>query len=149
MGIKVIAKNKRASYDYFLDQSFEAGLCLVGTEVKSLRVGKVSLSEAYISIDENGEVWIYNMNIAHFEFGNQFNHKETRKRKLLLHQKEIAVLYHKMKAGSMTIVPTHIYFKDSKVKLGIALARGKKQHDKRHDKAKKDIERKLRRGDYS
>lgn len=149
MGIKVIAKNKRASYDYALEEKYEAGLSLKGTEVKSLRAGKVSLSEAYVAIDQYGEVWIHNMNIAHFEFGNQFNHNETRKRKLLLNKKEISEIYHKMKAGSMSIIPTHIYFKSSKIKLGIALGKGKKQHDKRHDKAKKDVERKLRRGDYS
>lgn len=149
MGIKVIAKNKRASYDYALSENYEAGLVLKGTEVKSLRAGKVTIAEAYVAIDPSGEVWIHNMNIPHFEFGNQFNHLETRKRKLLLNKKEISEIYHKMKAGGMTIVPTHIYFKDSKIKLGIALGRGKKQHDKRQDKAKKDVERRLRRGDYS
>jgi SsrA-binding protein len=148
MGIKIIAKNKRASYDYFLEEKFEAGLSLVGTEVKSLRNGKVSIAEAYVRIDSKMEAWIYNMNIPHYDFGNRFNHEENRKRKLLLHKKEIEDIFHQMKAGAMSIVPTMIYFKKSHVKVEIALGKGKKLHDKRHDKAKKDVERKLRQGKY-
>lgn len=149
MGIKIIAKNKRASYDYFLEEKFEAGLSLVGTEVKSLRAGKVSIAEAWVDIDKNGEAWIHNMTIPHYEFGNINNHNETRKRKLLLNKKEIEKLLHQVKAQKMTIVPTIIYFKKSLIKMEIALGRGKKQHDKRHDQAKKDIERKLKQRDYS
>jgi len=149
MGIKVIAKHKRASYDYFLKEKFEVGMILLGTEVKSLREGKVSISEAYIVIDKNNEMWAYNITIGHYEFGNINNHDETRKRKLLLHKKEIENIKHEMKAGGMTIVPTMIYFKRNNIKLEIALGKGKKQHDKRRDSAKKDIDRKLRRGDYS
>lgn len=149
MGIKIIAKHKRASYDYFLEEKFEAGLTLVGTEVKSLRAGKVSIAEAWVDIDKNGEAWIQNMTIPHYEFGNINNHNETRKRKLLLHKKEIEKLLHQVKAQRMTIVPTMIYFKGSYVKMEIALGRGKKQHDKRQDKAKKDVERKLKQRDFS
>jgi len=149
MGKKIIAKNKRASFDYFLEEKFEAGLSLVGTEVKSLRAGKVSIAEAWIDIDKNGEAWIQNMTIPHYEFGNINNHQETRKRKLLLNRKEIDRLLHQVKAQKMTIVPTIIYFKNSYVKMEIALGRGKKQHDKRQDQAKKDIERKLKQRDYS
>ena len=149
MAIKIIAKNKRASYDYFLEQKYEAGLALKGTEVKSLRLGKVSLAESYIGIDKDFEVWIYNMNIAQYEFGNINNHEEARKRKLLLNKQEISEIYHRMKAESMTIVPTMIYFSKGKIKLEIALAKGKKQHDKRQDKAKKDIERKLQQRDFN
>ena len=149
MGKKIIAKNKRASYDYFLDEKFEAGLSLVGTEVKSLRAGKVSIAEAWVDIDRNGEAWIQNMTIPHYEFGNINNHNETRKRKLLLHKKEIDRLLHQVKAQKMTIVPTIIYFKNSLIKMEIALGRGKKQHDKRQDQAKKDVERKLKQRDYS
>ena len=148
MGIKILAKNKRASYDYFLEEKFEAGIALVGTEVKALRDGKVTIAESHVSIDRNFEVWIHNMNIPHYKFGNIHNHEETRTRKLLLHASEITKLQHKMQAGGMTIVPTKIYFKDSLVKIEIALGRGKKQHDKRQDKAKKDVERKLKRGIY-
>ncbi len=149
MGIKVIAKNKRASYDYFLDEKIEAGLVLVGTEVKSIRDGKVKIAESHISIDNKDEVWIHNMFIAHYAFGNINNHEETRKRKLLLNEKEINQIKHKSKAKGMTLIPTMIYFKGNRVKLEIALGRGKKQHDKRQDQAKKDVERKLQKGDYT
>ncbi|MCP4912188.1 MAG: SsrA-binding protein SmpB [Oligoflexia bacterium] len=149
MGKKIIAKNKRASYDFALEDRFEAGLVLQGTEVKSIRAGKVTIAESYITIDNNMEAWIYNMNVAHYEFGNINNHDERRKRKLLLNRKEIETIFHEMKSKNMTIVPTIIYFTNNRVKLEIALAKGKKMHDKRQDKAKKDVERKLRRGDYS
>lgn len=148
MGIKIIAKNKRASYDYFLEERIEAGLELKGTEVKSLRAGKVSINEAYISIDKKGEAWAYNIVIGQYDFGNRFNHEENRKRKLLLHKKQIIDLEHEMKAGGYTIVPTAIYFKDSRVKLEIALGKGKKLHDKRQDKATKDVERKLKQRNF-
>lgn len=148
MGIKVIAKNKRAHYDYALDDKLEVGIVLVGTEVKSLRNGKVSIAESHITIDSKGEMWAHNIKIPHYEFGNLNNHEETRKRKLLLHGKEISKLYHKMKAQNLTIVPTMIYFKGSLVKLEIALGRGKKTHDKRADEQKKDVQRKLQRGIY-
>ncbi len=148
MGVKIIAKNKRASYDYFLEDKIEVGIVLQGTEVKSLRQGKVSIAESYISIDEYGEAWIHNMNISHYEYGNVHNHEVNRKRKLLMHKKEITQYFHKMKAESFTIVPCSIYFKKSRVKLEMALGRGKKKHDKRQDKAKKDVERRLRRGEY-
>lgn len=146
--MKIIAKNKRASYDYFLKEKFEAGLLLKGTEVKSLRSGKATIAEAYIQIDRNQEVWAYNINIPQYEFGNINNHEETRKRKLLLNKKEIEILIHQMKAGGMTIVPTILYFKHSLVKIEIALGKGKKQHDKRQDQAKKDVQRKIQRGIY-
>lgn len=149
MGKKIIAKNKRASYDFALEDRFEAGLVLQGTEVKSIRAGKVTIAECYISIDSNMEAWVYNMNVGHYEFGNINNHDERRKRKLLLNRKEIEIIFHEMKSKNMTIVPTIIYFTNNRVKLEIALAKGKKQHDKRQDKAKKDVERKLRRGDYT
>ncbi len=148
MGIKVIAKNKRASYDYALEEKYEAGLMLQGTEVKSLRNGKVTMAEAWINIDKDGEAWIHNMNIPQYSHGNIHNHDEGRKRKLLLHQHEIEEIQHLVSAQRMTIVPTMIYFKGSKVKLEIALGKGKKKHDKREDAAKKDIERKLRQGRY-
>lgn len=148
MTIKIIAKNKRASYDFQLIEKFEAGLELRGTEVKTLRAGKVSLGEAYIEIDKKGEAWVVNMTIPHYEFGNINNHEETRRRKLLLHREQLVKIEHQMKAQRLTIVPTMIYFKSSMVKLEIALAKGKKMHDKRADTAKKDIERKLQRGNY-
>ena len=148
MGIKIIARNKRASFDYSLKEKFEAGLMLQGTEVKSLRLGKATIAEAYITIDSQFEAWVYNIHIPQYEFGNIHNHQESRKRKLLLHQKEIQLIKHKMKAEGMTIIPTSLYFKKSYVKLEIALGKGKKLHDKRADKAKKDVEKKLRQGRY-
>lgn len=149
MGIKIIAKNKRAGYDYFLDEKYEAGIMLQGTEVKTLRLGKVSLGESYISIDNNMEAWAYNITIPHYEFGNIHNHDETRKRKLLLNKNEIEKMFHEMKAARKTIIATKIYFKNSTVKLEVALARGKQKHDKRDVQAKKDVERKLQQRDYS
>ena len=148
MGIKIIAKNKRATYDYAFEEVFEAGIVLQGTEVKSLRAGRITMTEAYVTVYANHEVWVYNMMIPHYEFGNINNHEETRKRKLLLHDYEINKLFHQMKAARLTIIPVKIYFKNNKIKLEIALARGKQQHDKRQDKAKKDIERKLQRREY-
>ena len=146
--MKIIAKNKRASYDYALKEKYEAGVMLQGTEVKSLRQGKATIAEAYISIDKNDEIWAYNINIPQYEFGNIHNHEETRKRKLLLNKKEIEILKHQIKAGGMTIIPTILYFKRSIVKLEIALGKGKKLHDKRDDQAKKDVQRKIQRGIY-
>jgi len=148
MGIKIIAKNKRASYDYELLEKFEAGIMLQGTEVKSLRAGKVSIAEAHIGFDKKDELWAHNITIPHYEFGNINNHDETRKRKLLLNKKELDKLAHMMKAQRLTIIPTIIYFKRSLVKIEIALGKGKKHYDKRHDAAKKDVQRKLQRKDY-
>lgn len=148
MGIKIIAKNKRASYDFALTEKFEAGIELLGTEVKSLRDGKASITEAHISVDRNDEIWAHNLKIAQYAYGNVNNHEEDRKRKLLLHKQEIKYIAHKVQAERLTIVPTIIYFKGSIVKIEIALAKGKKHYDKRHDQAKKDVERKLRQGEY-
>lgn len=148
MGIKVIAKNKRASYDFFLEEKFEAGAVLVGTEVKSLRAGKCVMTDAYCTIDKRNEAWIYNLQIPHYEFGNRQNHEESRKRKLLLNAKEIENISKSMATKGLTLVPTMLYFKGSKVKIEIALAKGKKLFDKRESKKEKEIERKLRQGKY-
>lgn len=149
MGIKIIAKNKRATYDYQLLETYEAGIVLEGTEVKSLREGKGTIGEAYIAVDKKGEAWAHNINIPHYEFGNINNHEERRKRKLLLHTQELEEIAHRAQAERLTIIPIKIYFKGAKVKLEIALGKGKKLHDKRQDAAKKTVERKLRQGDYS
>jgi SsrA-binding protein len=148
MSIKIISKNKRAGFDFTLLEKFEAGIALQGTEVKVLRDGKVNLNEAYVIIDQNGEVWAYNVLIPHYAFGNIHNHEEQRVKKLLLNKKEIARIYHEAKSKNLALVVTMIYFKDSKVKIEIALARGKKLHDKRDAEAKRDVERSLRRGNY-
>ncbi|MDO3376558.1 SsrA-binding protein SmpB [Geoalkalibacter halelectricus] len=130
MGIKIIATNKKAYHDYFIDEVYEAGLVLTGTEVKSLRLGKVNLKEAFCRI-KNGEAFINNMNISPYEQGNRENHDPTRERKLLLHREEIAKLTRKVDERGLTLVPTKIYFKDSRAKLEIGVGRGKKLHDKR------------------
>lgn len=148
MGIKIIGTNKRAGFDYSLKEFFEAGIVLQGTEVKVLREGKVNLGEAYVVIDGEGEVWAYNVLIPQYAFGNIHNHQEARTKKLLLNRLEINRIYHTMKTQQMSLVVTKIYFKDSKVKLEFALAKGKKLHDKRESDKEKDVKRKLQRGNY-
>lgn len=148
MSIKIIEKNKRAGYDFHLEERFEAGLVLKGTEVKSIRAGKVKISDAYIKVDDRGEVWVHNVYIDPYEFGNINNQVENRKRKLLLSKKEIKHIFEEQRRQKYSIVPTMIYFKDSKIKLEIALAKGKKLHDKRETEKKRDIERQIKRGDY-
>jgi len=140
MGIKVIASNKKAWHDYFIEEVFEAGLVLLGTEVKSLRLGHVSLKEAYCRI-KNGEIFIENMQILPYAQGNRENHEALRVRKLLLHAAEIAKLTRKVEEKGLTLVPTKIYFKDSRAKLEIGVARGKKLYDKRETLKRKQFER--------
>ena len=135
---KLIANNKKARHDYFLEETFEVGIELVGTEVKSLRMGKCSIKEAYVRI-ENGEVYIVQMHISPYEKGNIFNKDPLRTRKLLMHKREILKLQQKMKEKGYTLVPVDIYFKGSLVKMHIALAKGKKLYDKREDIKQRDI----------
>jgi SsrA-binding protein len=139
-GSRLIANNKKAFHDYFIEDTYEAGIELVGTEVKSLRQGQCSIKEAFVGID-NGEVYVYRMNIPPYEKGNIFNKDPLRTRKLLLHKSEINKLMGQSKEKGYTIVPLKVYFKDSLVKIEIALARGKKLYDKRQDIAKKDQNR--------
>lgn len=148
MGIKIICKNQRAGYDYFLEEKYECGVALMGTEVKSLRLGKAMINEAFVTIDSKGEVWLQNSTIPHYAFGNINNHPETRKRKLLLKREEIQQIEKKMATKGYTLIPLGLYFKDSLVKCEIALAKGKKLFDKRDTAAKKDVERKLRQGQF-
>ncbi len=136
-GEKLIANNKKAFHDYFIEETYEAGIALCGTEVKSLRLGQCSIKEAFISID-NEEVYINRMHINPYEKGNIFNKDPLRKRKLLLHKTEIRKLLGSIKVKGYTIVPLKVYFKGSKVKVSIALAKGKKLYDKRDSIAKKD-----------
>ena len=143
-GIKLIANNKKAFYDYFIDDTYEAGIALVGTEVKSLRMGKCSLKESFIRI-EHGEVFVYNMHISPYEKGNIFNKDPLRVRKLLLHRYEINKLMGKVAEKGYTVVPLKVYLKDSLVKMEIGLARGKKLYDKRETIAKKDQKREAER----
>lgn len=143
-GEKLIANNKKAYHDYFIEEKYEAGLVLHGTEVKSLRQGHCSIKESFISID-NGEVYIQHMHINPYEKGNIFNKDPLRTRKLLLHKSEIRKILGKSKEKGYTIVPLKVYFSGSKVKIEIALARGKKLYDKRDSIAKKDQQREAQR----
>ncbi len=145
-GTKLIANNKKAYHDYFIDDTFEAGIELVGTEVKSLRQGNCSIKEAYVTIDK-GEVYINKMHINPYEKGNIFNKDPIRKRKLLLHKYEINKLLGKTKEKGVAIVPLKVYFSNSRVKVEIGLARGKKLYDKRADLMKKNQKREAER-DY-
>ncbi len=138
--VKLIANNKKAYFDYFIEQTYEAGISLHGTEVKSLRMGKCSVKEAFIRI-ENGEVFLYGMHISPYEKGNIFNKDPLRVRKLLLHDYEIHKMAGQAQAVGYTIVPLRVYLKGSLVKIEIGLARGKKLYDKRQDIAKKDQRR--------
>ena len=138
--MKLVANNKKAYHDYFVEEKIEAGLVLHGTEVKSLRLGKCSIKEAFIRI-ENGEMYIYGMHISPYEKGNIFNKDPLRIKKLLLHKSEIMKLTGKIKEKGFTIVPLQVYFKEGKAKIEIGLCRGKKLYDKRQDIAKKDQKR--------
>ncbi|BBF41959.1 tmRNA-binding protein SmpB [Lachnospiraceae bacterium KM106-2] len=138
--IKLIANNKKARFDYFIEDTYEAGISLHGTEVKSLRMGRCSVKESFIRV-ENGEVYVYNMHISPYEKGNIFNKDPLRVKKLLLHKYEINKLTGQMQQKGYTLVPLQVYFKGSLVKVQIGLARGKKLYDKRQDIAKKDQRR--------
>lgn len=141
---KLVANNKKAYHDYFILEKYEAGIVLHGTEVKSLRMGKCSIKESFIRV-EDGEMYIYGMHISPYEKGNIFNKDPLRVRKLLLHKSEIRKLLGKTKEKGMTLVPLKVYFKDSLVKVEIGLAKGKKLYDKRQDIAKKDQQREAQR----
>ena len=141
---KLIANNKKAYHDYFIEEKYEAGISLHGTEVKSLRMGKCSIKESFIRI-ENGEVLIYGMHISPYEKGNIFNKDPLRVKKLLLHKKEINKMLGKIAEKGYTLVPLRVYFKGSLAKVEIGLAKGKKLYDKRQDIAKKDARREAER----
>ena len=143
-GTKLIANNKKAYHDYFIEEEYEAGIALHGTEVKSLRQGHCSVKESFIRIDNN-EVMIYGMHVSPYEKGNIFNRDPLRPKKLLLHRYEINKLQGKIKEKGYTLVPLKVYLKDSLVKVEIGLARGKKLYDKRADIAKKDMRREAER----
>ena len=141
---KLIANNKKAYHDFFIDETYECGIALHGTEVKSMRMGKCSIKEAFVRI-EDGEVFVYGMHVSPYEKGNIFNKDPLRVRKLLLHKKEILKIFGKMKEQGITLVPLQVYFKGSLVKMEIGVAKGKKLYDKRDDIAKKDQKREAQR----
>ncbi|WKY45967.1 SsrA-binding protein SmpB [Eubacteriaceae bacterium ES2] len=140
--IKIIAQNKKARHEFFIEDTYEVGLVLSGTEVKSIRQGKVSLKESYADI-HNGEVYIYQMHINPYEQGNIYNKDPLRIRKLLLHKREIHKLIGLKQREGYTLVPLKLYFKDGKVKMELALAKGKKNYDKRHSIAERDANRRI------
>ena len=146
-GIKRVADNRKAYHDYFIDDTYEAGIALVGTEVKSLRKGRVNLRDSYVEV-RGMELFLVGAHISPFEQGNIWNHEPLRARKLLLHLHEIERIAHRVNERGYTVVPTKIYFKDGRAKVEIGMARGKKLYDKRHDMAerdaKRDVERALR-----
>ena len=146
--MKIIVKNKRAHYDFFLEEKFEAGLVLQGTEVKSLRQGQCTMSEAYCDFDKKNELYLKQLHIAPYQFGTYDNHNETRARKLLMHGKELKYIQKSLATKGQTLIPTKIYFKGSRVKVEIALAKGKKLFDKREATKKKEVERKIKQGQY-
>lgn len=139
--VKLVANNKKAYHDYFIDEKFECGIELFGTEVKSIRMGKCSIKEAFVRVDHHNEIWVYGMHVNPYEKGNIFNKDPLRPRKLLLHKYEINKIAGKITEKGFTVVPLQVYFKGSLVKVEIALARGKKLYDKRQDIAKKDMRR--------
>lgn len=144
---KLVAQNRKASHDYFIEETYEAGIVLKGTEIKSIRAGRVNLKDAYARI-QNGEVFLHNMHISPYEQGNRYNHDPLRTRKILLHRKQINKLIGETKEQGYTLVPLKIYLKNGFAKLLIGLGKGKKQYDKREDlkrkEAKRDIERAFR-----
>jgi SsrA-binding protein len=142
--IKVVADNRRARHDYHLLERLEAGVVLTGTEVKSLRAGQATLAQAYADV-RDGEVWLLGAHIPEYTQGTYANHDPDRPRKLLLHGKEIASLYGKVRERGLTLVPLRLYFKRGRVKVELALARGKERHDKRRDIAKRDADRQIER----
>ncbi|MBQ1404638.1 MAG: SsrA-binding protein SmpB [Oscillospiraceae bacterium] len=141
-GVKIVAKNQKAHHEYFIDETFEAGIELVGTEVKSIRAGTLSLKEAWCQI-KDGEMWIRQMHIAPYEKGNIFNKDPLRPRRLLLHKRETMRLYGKVRQDGYSIIPLAVYLKNSRVKVEIALCRGKKLYDKREDAARADAKRQM------
>ena len=141
-GIKMIANNRRARFEYEILESVEAGLVLQGTEVKALREGRVNLGDAYGEI-RGGEGWIVKMHIGPYEMGNRENHEPFRRRKLLLHRREIRKMLPKLEEKGLTLVPLRLYFKEGRAKLELGLCRGKKMHDKRDAKAKQDVQRRI------
>jgi len=142
--VKVVATNRKAGFEYFLFERFEAGLALKGSEIKSIRTGQISLAEAYIRVDEN-QAWLIEAHIAPYAQANRFNHDPKRSRRLLLHRKEIREMWDAVRQKGVTIVPIRVYLKNGRAKLEIAIAKGKKMHDKREAIAKRDAEREMER----
>ena len=143
--VKVVANNRKASFEYFLIEKFEAGLVLQGSEIKSIRAGQMSIQESYVDIANGEEAWLVEAHIAPYAQANRFNHDPKRRRKILLHKKQIRELWNQIRIKGMTVVPTRVYLKDGRAKIEIALAKGKKAYDKRATIAKRDEARSAQR----
>jgi SsrA-binding protein len=144
MGVKVVATNRKARFEFFLLEQFEAGISLLGSEIKSVRAGQISLAEAFVQTDGT-EAWLMNAHIAPYEQANRFNHDPKRPRRLLLHKREIHELWDAVRQKGMTIVPVQVYLKEGRAKVEISIAKGKKLYDKRQDIARRDQARELER----
>jgi len=144
MSIKVVATNRKAHFEYFLLERYEAGIALQGSEIKSVRAGQVSLADAYVQVDGR-EAWLVNAHIAPYNPASRFNHDPKRPRRLLLHKHEILELWNAVRQKGVTVIPVQMYLKDGKAKVEIAIAKGKKLYDKRHEIARRDEERELAR----
>lgn len=140
MGIKVVASNRKAHFEFFLLEHFEAGIALQGSEIKSVRSGQISLAEAYVKVDEH-EAWLINAHIAPYEPASRFGHDPRRPRRLLLHRREIRTMWNEVRQKGVTVVPVQVYLKDGLAKVDIAIAKGKKLYDKREEIAKRDLKR--------
>ena len=140
----VIAVNRRAFHDYFIEETYEAGIALTGTEIKSIRAGRVNLREGYAHL-RGAELWLYNVHIAPYEQGNRYNHEPTRDRKLLMHRKEILALRSKLQRQGLTLIPLRLYLKHGRAKIALALARGKRLYDKRESIAEREAQRTIER----
>jgi len=135
--MKIIAQNKKARHDFFIEETYEAGMQLLGSEIKSIRLGKANVNDAFVSF-KDGEAYVHNLHIAKYDFSNRFNHEETRHRKLLLHKKEILKLFSQTREQGYTIIPLKLYLKEGLAKIEIGLAKGKKNYDKRESLKEKD-----------
>lgn len=144
-GIKIVATNRKAKHEYFLLESFEAGIELLGSEIKSIRQGQISLAEAYVRLDEGREAWLMDAHVAPYEQASQFNHDPRRPRRLLLHRDEIRRMWDDVRQKGVTIIPVRVYLKQGRAKVEIAIAKGKKLYDKREDIARRDVEREIAR----
>lgn len=142
MGIKIVSKNRKASHDYFLLDRYEAGIVLLGSEIKSIRSGQISIAEAYVRVSDS-EAWLEDAHIAPYHQAGNFNHEPRRSRKLLLHRKEIHRLWDEVRKKGVTVIPTKVYLKDGIAKVEIAIAKGKKKYDKRAAIAKRDAQREI------
>ena len=143
--IKIVATNRKARHAYFLLESIEAGIELLGSEIKSIRQGQISLAEAYVRLDEGQEAWLVDAHIAPYEQASMFNHDPRRSRRLLLHKEEIKRLWNDVRQKGVTIIPVRVYLKKGRAKIEIAVAKGKKLYDKREDIARRDVEREIAR----